>query len=161
MSQTFFLLLPEQVRRKYRIAPSPTMMKGRKLKASHHEVRQKETLKEDRDDKSLAKFEVEAELAWMRNMTVQEAAAAAAQAIAEAEKAMAEAEEATREAEAAEADAEAAQAFAEAAMLTLKSRNATKLVVISLNFWTIDLVVISHNYSLKFNVFVPFVFTVV
>ncbi|XP_020586653.1 single myb histone 6-like [Phalaenopsis equestris] len=118
-----------KVKRKYRIAPSLAIMEGRELKASHHEGRQKENLKEDRDDKSLAKFQADAELAWMRNMTAQEAAAAAAQAIAEAEKAMAEAEEATREAEAAEADAEAAQAFAEAAMLTLKSRNTNKLMI--------------------------------
>ncbi|PKU60392.1 telomere repeat-binding factor 1-like isoform X1 [Dendrobium catenatum] len=118
-----------KVKRKYRMAPSPAMVEGRKLKASHLEVRQKETSKEDRDDKSIAKLQVDAELAWMRNMTAQEAAAAAAQAIAEAEKAMAEAEEATREAEAAEADAEAAKAFAEAAMLTLKNRNTTKLMI--------------------------------
>ncbi|KAK8941682.1 Telomere repeat-binding factor 1 [Platanthera guangdongensis] len=118
-----------KVKRKYRIAPSPAMMEGRKSKVAHFEVKQKGTPKEDRDDKSLTKFQVDAELAWMRNMTAQEAAAAAAQAIAEAEKAMAEAEEATREAEAAEADAEAAQAFAEAAMLTLKSRNTTKLMI--------------------------------
>lgn len=118
-----------KVKRKYRIASSSSMIENRKLKMSHLEVRKKETSKEDRDDKSLAKFQVDAELAWMRNLTPQEAAAAAAQAIAEAEKAMAEAEEATRDAEAAEADAEAAQAFAEAAMLTLKSRNTTKLMV--------------------------------
>ena len=41
---------------------------------------------------------------------------------------MAEAEAAAREAEAAEGEARAAQAFAEAAVLTLKNRNAAKLV---------------------------------
>jgi len=41
---------------------------------------------------------------------------------------MAEAEAAAREAEAAEAEARAAQAFSEAAVLTLKNRNAAKLV---------------------------------
>ena len=41
---------------------------------------------------------------------------------------MAEAEAAAREAEAAEAEARAAQAFAAAAVLTLKNRNAAKLV---------------------------------
>ena len=75
------------------------------------------------DFRPVLRCHVDAELARMRNMTSQEAASAAAQAVAEAEAAMVKAEEAAREAEAAEADAEAAQAFAEAAMLTMKSRN--------------------------------------
>jgi hypothetical protein len=45
-----------------------------------------------------------------------------------AEAIMAVAEAAAREAEVAEAEAQAAQAFAEAALLTLKNRNASKLV---------------------------------
>jgi myb proto-oncogene protein len=76
------------------------------------------------------KSQVDAELARMRNMTAEEAAAAAARAVAEAEAIMAEAEAAVREEEAAEADAVAAQAFAEAAMSTLKSRSSTKLVIV-------------------------------
>ena len=76
----------------------------------------------------LAKAQIDLELAKMRTMTSQEAAAAAAHAVAEAEAAIAEAEEAAREAEAAEADAEAAQSFAEAAMKTLKGRNLPKMV---------------------------------
>ncbi|KAG0469801.1 hypothetical protein HPP92_016501 [Vanilla planifolia] len=114
-----------KVKRKYRIAPpSPAIAEGRKSKASYSEAKRSE------DEKCMAKLQIDAELERMRNMSAQEAAAAAAQAIAEAEKAIAEAEEATQEAEAAEADAEAAQAFAEAAMLTLKSRNTAKVVAL-------------------------------
>lgn len=76
------------------------------------------------------KSQVDAELARMRNMSAEEAAAAAARAVAEADAIMAEAEAAVREAEAAEADAVAAQAFAEAAMLTLKNRSSAKLVIV-------------------------------
>lgn len=83
---------------------------------------------EKHDIKPFTKSQIDAELARMKSMTAQEAAAAAARAVAEAEAIMAEAEEAAREAEAAEADAEAAKAFAEAAMLTLKNRNAADLV---------------------------------
>ncbi|XP_022886005.1 single myb histone 5-like isoform X2 [Olea europaea var. sylvestris] len=68
----------------------------------------------------LTKAQVDAELEQMKNMTAQEAAAAAAQAVAEAEAAIAEAEVAAREAEEAEAEAEAAQCFAEAATKALK-----------------------------------------
>uniref|UniRef100_A0A0A9CY31 Smh6 n=1 Tax=Arundo donax TaxID=35708 RepID=A0A0A9CY31_ARUDO len=80
------------------------------------------------DSKTLTRSQVDAELARMATMTAEEAAAAAARAVAEAEAIMAEAEAAAREAEAAEADAEAAKAFAEAALLTLKNRNAAKLM---------------------------------
>lgn len=84
----------------------------------------------EKDDSTmLLKSQIDLELAKMRTMTAQEAAAAAALAVAEAEAAIAEAEEAAKEAEAAEADAEAAQAFAEAAMKTLKGRNAPKMVI--------------------------------
>lgn len=76
----------------------------------------------------LLKSQIDLDLAKMRTMTAQEAAAAAARAVAEAEAAIAEAEEAAREAEAAEVDAEAAQAYAEAAMKILKGRNAPKMV---------------------------------
>ena len=78
--------------------------------------------------KSLTRSQVDAELARMATMTPEAAAAAAARAVAEAEAIMAEAEAAVREAEVAEAEAQAAQAFAEAALLTLKNRNAAKLV---------------------------------
>ena len=93
------------------------------------EGRQKTSPKIDKDDINvLTKSQIDLELAKMRSMTPQKAAAAAAQAVAEAEAAIAEAEEAAREAEAAEADAEAAQAFAEAAMNTLKGRNTPSMV---------------------------------
>ncbi|CAA0814236.1 Unknown protein [Striga hermonthica] len=90
------------------------------------EGRLRNSHKVDLEDVSqLSKSQIDLELTKMRNMTPQEAAAAAAQAVAEAEVAMAEAEEAAREAEAAEADAEAAQAFAEAALKTLRGRNSS------------------------------------
>lgn len=93
------------------------------------EGRQRASPRFDRDDlKIITKSQIDLELARMRKMTPQEAAAAAARAVAEAEAAIAEAEEAAREAEVAEADAEAAQAFAEAAMKTLKGRNNQKVV---------------------------------
>ncbi|KAA8536281.1 hypothetical protein F0562_028759 [Nyssa sinensis] len=94
------------------------------------EGRQRTSPRVDKDDvNTLTKSQIDLELAKMRNMTPQEAAAAAAQAVAEAEAAIAEAEEAAREAEAAEADAEAAQAFAEAAMKTLKGRSTPKVMI--------------------------------
>jgi regulator of protease activity HflC (stomatin/prohibitin superfamily) len=90
----------------------------------------KEPTKLDREDVAvLTKSQIDAELARMRTMTAEEAAAAAARAVAEAEAIMTEAEAAVREAEAAEADAVAAQAFAEAAMATFKNRSSAKLVI--------------------------------
>lgn len=83
---------------------------------------------EKEDFEMLTLEQIELELAKIRAMTPQEAAAAAARAVAEAEAAIAAAEEAAREAEAAEADAAAAQAFAEAAAKTLKGRNVPKMV---------------------------------
>ncbi|XP_008673422.1 single myb histone 5 isoform X2 [Zea mays] len=106
-----------KVNRKYRIAPSLL------------EDVQREPLKLGSDaSRTLTRSQVDAELVRMATMTVEAAAAAAAHAVAEAEAIMAEAEAAAREAEAAEAEARAAQAFAEAAVLTLKNRNAAKLV---------------------------------
>ncbi|XP_073007074.1 single myb histone 5-like [Typha latifolia] len=119
-----------KVKRKYRIAPSTASSEGRNSEVFLPEGKLREPPKfESEKVKPLTKPQVDAELARMRNMTAQEAAAAAARAVVEAEIAIAEAEEASKEAEAAEADAEAAQAFAEAAMLTLKNRNATKLML--------------------------------
>lgn len=83
-------------------------------------------------------------------MTAQEAAALAAKAVAEAEAAIAEAEEAAREAEAAEADAEAAQAFAEAAMLTLRNKNATKLVTFFIDCHQIAVILLVEFTVLSF-----------
>lgn len=123
------LLLFWQVKRKYRIAPSIAFSEGRSSGLLLLEGRPREPFRVEKDDcRPLTKSQIDADLAKMRNMTAQEAAAAAAQAVAEAEAAMAEAEEAAKEAEDAEADAEAAQAFAEAAMMTLKNRNTPKLV---------------------------------
>lgn len=124
------LLLLWQVKRKYRIAPSIAFSEGRSSGLLLLEGKPRESFKAEKDDfRPLTKSQIDSDLAKMRNMTAQEAAAAAAQAVAEAEAALAEAEEAAREAEAAEADAEAAQAFAEAAMMELKNRNTSKLVI--------------------------------
>ncbi|KAM0854560.1 hypothetical protein ACQ4PT_050372 [Festuca glaucescens] len=119
-----------KVNRKYRLAPSSSLLEGRSSKMLLLEDIQREPVKVERverdDFAAHTKSQVDAELARMRNMTAEEAAAAAARAVAEAEAIMAEAEAAVREAEAAEADAVAAQAFAEAAMSTLKSRNHSR-----------------------------------
>ncbi|XP_016553244.1 telomere repeat-binding factor 1 isoform X4 [Capsicum annuum] len=74
-------------------------------------------------------IKIDLELAKMKHMKPQEAAAAAAQAVAEAEAAIVEAEEADREADAAEADAEAAQAFSVAANKTLHGRSAPRMMI--------------------------------
>ncbi|PIA59142.1 hypothetical protein AQUCO_00400181v1 [Aquilegia coerulea] len=120
-----------KVNRKYRIAPSAIFSQVRRNSVMPVlEGRHKEPVRVEKDDiRNLMKSQIDAELAKMRTMSVQEAAAAAARAVAEAEAAMAEAEEAAKEAEAAEADADAAQAFAEAAMTTLKNRYTTNLMV--------------------------------
>ena len=118
-----------QVNRKYRIAPSSPRLEGRSPKMVLLEDVQGEPLKLGSDaSRTLTRSQVDAELVRMATMTAEAAAAAAAHAVAEAEAIMAEAEAAAREAEAAEAEARAAQAFAEAAVLTLKNRNAAKLV---------------------------------
>ncbi|KAK1309390.1 Telomere repeat-binding factor 1 [Acorus calamus] len=121
-----------KVKRRYRIAPvfaearSPgfSRLEGRKYEEKLREIKpQKENSRVEKDQiKGLTKAQIDAELLRMRNMSAQEADAAASQAMAEAEAAMEEAEAAAREAEAAEADAEAAHAFAAAARSTLKSR---------------------------------------
>ncbi|XP_062089192.1 telomere repeat-binding factor 1-like [Humulus lupulus] len=119
-----------KVKRKYRIAPTPSIHGRRTSSAMLLEGRHRDFSNFSNDDITvLAKEQVDLELAQMRKMTAKEAAAAAARAVAEAEIAIAEAEEATREAEEAEADAEAAQAFADAAMKTLKARNAQKMMM--------------------------------
>ncbi|PKA49067.1 Telomere repeat-binding factor 1 [Apostasia shenzhenica] len=117
-----------KVKRKYRISPCSSIPGWRKSQVLPLEVNRREPLKIDTNDAMRKpKGQIDVELARVKNMTAQEAAASAAQAIAEAEKAITEAEEAAREADAAEIDAEAAQTFAEAAMLSLKSRNTSKL----------------------------------
>ena len=119
-----------QVNRKYRIAPSSPNSEGRSPKMLLLEDVQREPVKIWSDDsKTLTRSQIDAELARMSTMTAEEASVAAAHAVAEAEAIMAEAEAAAKEAEAAEAEAQAAQAFAEAAFLTLKNRNAAKLVI--------------------------------
>ncbi|XVF01397.1 hypothetical protein REPUB_Repub04eG0085700 [Reevesia pubescens] len=118
-----------KVKRRYRIAAALSFSDRRR----NHSMlfldgRQRVSPRFDRDNFNiLTKSQIDLELARMRTMTPQEAAAAAARAVAEAEAAIAEAEEAAREAEVAEADAEAAQAFAEAAMKTLKGKNDQKV----------------------------------
>lgn len=118
------------MKRKYRIAlTSASSDKRRHTPLLLLERRQRVSPKVARDEADvLTKSHIDAELAKMRSMTPEEAAAAAARAVADAEAAIAEAEEAAREAEAAEADAEAAQAFAEAAMKTLKGRSIPRVV---------------------------------
>lgn len=114
-----------KVKRKYRIAPGPGSLARRRTSSMFLSDGWKLPPKVDRnddDDDVLTAAQVDLELAKMRTMTPEEAAAAAARAVAEAEAAIAAAEEAAKEAEAAEADAEAAQAFAEAAMKTMKGR---------------------------------------
>ncbi|XP_008644292.1 single myb histone 6 isoform X1 [Zea mays] len=119
-----------KVNRKYRIAPSSPNSERRSPKMPLLEDVQREPVKIWSDDtKTLTRSQVDAELARMATMTAEEASVAAARAVAEAEAIMAEAEAAAKEAEAAEAEAQAAQAFAEAAFLTLKNRNAGKLVI--------------------------------
>uniref|UniRef100_A0A5B7ANX7 MYB transcription factor n=1 Tax=Davidia involucrata TaxID=16924 RepID=A0A5B7ANX7_DAVIN len=120
-----------KMKRKYRIAPTSALSdKKRNPSTLLLEGRQRSSPRVDMDDINiLTKSQIDLELAKMRSMTPQEAAAAAAQAVAEAEAATAEAEEAAREAEAAEADAEAAQAFAEAAMKTLQGRNTPRMMI--------------------------------
>ncbi|EES02415.1 single myb histone 5 [Sorghum bicolor] len=118
-----------KVNRKYRIAPSSPRLEGRSPKMMLLEDVQGEPLKLGSDaSRTLTRSQIDAELVRMATMTAEAAAAAAAHAVAEAEAIMAEAEAAAREAEAAEAEARAAQAFAEAAVLTLKNRNAAKLM---------------------------------
>uniref|UniRef100_A0A804U6G3 MYB transcription factor n=1 Tax=Zea mays TaxID=4577 RepID=A0A804U6G3_MAIZE len=118
-----------KVNRKYRIAPSSPNSERRSPKMPLLEDVQREPVKIWSDDtKTLTRSQVDAELARMATMTAEEASVAAARAVAEAEAIMAEAEAAAKEAEAAEAEAQAAQAFAEAAFLTLKNRNAGKLM---------------------------------
>ncbi|XP_050364587.1 telomere repeat-binding factor 1 isoform X1 [Argentina anserina] len=119
-----------KVKRRYRIAPTPTFSEKRRYSSVFpFEGRRRVSPRFDKDDGTmLMRTQIDLELAKMRTMTSQEAAAAAARAVAEAEAAIAEAEEAAREAEAAEADAEAAQAFADAAMRTLKGRNHAKMM---------------------------------
>ncbi|GFP88641.1 telomere repeat-binding factor 1 [Phtheirospermum japonicum] len=113
-----------KLKRKYKIASASALSERRKTPSTPMDGRLRISPRIDLEDVGqLSKTQIDSELAKMRNMTPQEAASAAAQAVAEAEAAMAEAEEAAREAEAAEADAEAAQAFAEAALKTLKARN--------------------------------------
>ncbi|MCL7023910.1 hypothetical protein MKW94_027238 [Papaver nudicaule] len=115
-----------KVKRKYRLAPRSRFPSdgGNPGMMSVEGVAQRDI----KPDVSMrTKSQVDADLLKMRNMTPEEAAAAAARAVAEAEAAIAEAEEAAREADAADLDAEEAHAFAEAAMMTLRNRNASKM----------------------------------
>ncbi|KAA8545767.1 hypothetical protein F0562_020782 [Nyssa sinensis] len=85
-----------KMKRKYRIAPTSALSdKRRNPSTLLQEGRQKASPRVDMDDTNvLTKSQIDLELAKMRSMTPQEAAAAAAQAVAEAEAAIAEAEEA-------------------------------------------------------------------
>lgn len=120
------------MKHKYRIAPTSAFPRGKTSKFLNAEIRQTEHSGTIRDDpKPSSRFQVDVELARMRSITAQQAAAVAAQAVAEAEAAMAEAEAAAREAEAAEAEAEVAQAFVEAVTLTMKNKSTSNLVMLS------------------------------
>ncbi|XP_009606143.1 telomere repeat-binding factor 1 [Nicotiana tabacum] len=121
-----------KVKRKYRIAPMSALSDRRRMPSIPLlESGQRISNRVDRDDMNMrtTKAQVDLELATMRSMTLQEAAASAAQAVAEAEAAIEEAEEAARVAEAAEAEAEAAQAFAKAAMKTLQGRSIPRMMI--------------------------------
>ncbi|MCD7462565.1 Telomere repeat-binding factor 1 [Datura stramonium] len=119
-----------KMKHKYRVVPTSTPSDSRRNLSIILLDRQRILSKIDRDDMNiLSSSQIDLELAKMRNMTPQEAAAAAAQAVAEAEAAIAEAEEADKEAEAAEADAEAAQAFSVAAKKTLHGRSALRMMI--------------------------------
>ncbi|XP_074306996.1 telomere repeat-binding factor 1 [Silene latifolia] len=118
-------------KRNYQIPPYPAFTEKRRnpmIPMMTHENRQMSFPKIDREDLSILKSQIDLELAKMRSMTPQEAAAAAARAVAEAESAIALAEEAAREAEEAEADAEAAQSFAAAATKMLRGRSMPKMM---------------------------------
>ncbi|WVY93270.1 hypothetical protein V8G54_032358, partial [Vigna mungo] len=118
------------VNRKYRIAPTAAYSDRRRNSSMLFlDGRQKASMKMDKDETNiLTKSQIDLELAKIRSMTPQEAAAFAARAVAEAEAAIAEAEEAAKEAEAAEADAEAAQAFADATTKSGKGRKSPRRV---------------------------------
>ncbi|KAI4342314.1 hypothetical protein MLD38_026954 [Melastoma candidum] len=119
-----------KVKRRYRIAPPAFRDRRRGASAILSNGWQRLPPRADRNDIGVLTMpQVDLELAEMKGMTAEEAAAAAARAVAEAEAAIAAAEEAAREAEAAEADAEAAQAFAEATVKTMKGRNIPKMMV--------------------------------
>lgn len=128
MIATLFLNI--QVKRKYRITPTPAFSDRRRNSSMLLlEGRQRVFPKVEKDDTHMfTRSQIDLELEKMRTMTPQEAAAAAAQAVSEAEAAIAEAEDAAREAEEAEADAEVAQAFAAAAVKTLKGISSPKMV---------------------------------
>ncbi|TKY72428.1 Telomere repeat-binding factor 1 [Spatholobus suberectus] len=119
-----------KVNRKYRIAPTAAYSDRRRNPSILLlDGRQKPSMKIDKDETHiLTKAQIDLELAKIRSMTAQEAAAFAARAVAEAEAAIAEAEEAAKEAEAAEADAEAAQAFAEATTKSGKVRKSPRRI---------------------------------
>ncbi|KAL5556784.1 hypothetical protein UlMin_039020 [Ulmus minor] len=111
-----------KVKHRYRIAPNSARTEKRRSSS----MLLLDGIPNSRAEKSeihiLTKAEIDAELAKMRGMSAQEAAAAAAQAVAEAEAAIAAAEQAAREADEAEAEAEAAKVFAQAAMKAMKCR---------------------------------------
>ncbi|PHT34307.1 Telomere repeat-binding factor 1, partial [Capsicum baccatum] len=118
-----------KMKRRYRIVPTSTPSDSRRnLSVTLLDNKQRIFSKIDRDDLNMLTSQIDLELAKMKHMKPQEAAAAAAQAVAEAEAAIVEAEEADREADAAEADAEAAQAFSVAANKTLHGRSAPRMV---------------------------------
>ncbi|GLT66311.1 hypothetical protein SLA2020_492000 [Shorea laevis] len=116
-----------KVKRKYRIAPILPYPERRTNPTMLHSDIPVSPRVEINDIVIPTMEEIELELAKMRTMTPQEAAAAAAQAVAEAEAAIAAAEQAAREADEAEAQAEEAQAYAEAAMKTLQERKPGKM----------------------------------
>ncbi|KAF3657800.1 Telomere repeat-binding factor 1 [Capsicum annuum] len=120
-----------KMKRRYRIVPTSTPSDSRRnLSITLLDNKQRIFSKIDRDDLNMLTSQIDLELAKMKHMKPQEAAAAAAQAVAEAEAAIVEAEEADREADAAEADAEAAQAFSVAANKTLHGRSAPRMRVL-------------------------------
>ncbi|KAL9240144.1 hypothetical protein vseg_014397 [Gypsophila vaccaria] len=122
-----------RVKRNYQIPPYPAFPEKRRnlpmTPMMTQESGQLSFPKIDREELNVLRSQIDLELAKMRSMTPQEAAAAAARAVAEAESAIALAEEAAREADEAEADADAAQAFATAATKMLRGRSTPKMMM--------------------------------
>jgi myb proto-oncogene protein len=125
-----------QVKRRYRIAPTPAYSdRGRRSPMLSSEGRQRGSFRFDLSRVSMpTQSEIDIELEKIRSMSAEEAAAVAARAVAAAEAALAEAEEAVLEAEAAEAEADAAEALAEAARKTERETKAPKTVHLGFSF---------------------------
>ncbi|KAK6923949.1 Linker histone H1/H5, domain H15 [Dillenia turbinata] len=115
-------VLPKKEKDDFKIPSRPQIESSQPLPL---DGRQKLSPKREKNDiKISSRPQVDIDTSKKRKITLEKAAAVAAQLVARAEAAIMEAEKAAREAELAETDAEVAQAFAEAAMKALKSRTS-------------------------------------